>query len=86
MVVLEVVGGLLVFGLALATVFVALTGLLGVVGALRFVRCNRCGRLGIAKPTEQVTVCSYCRHGTLAHPLYALSRVHIGHNGPKHPH
>ena len=45
----EVLGGLLVFGLALATVFAALAGLLGVVGALRFARCDRCGRLGGTK-------------------------------------
>ena len=86
MVAFEVLGGLLVFGLALATVFAALAGLLGVVGALRFARCDRCGRLGVLKPGELVAACRYCRHGTLAHRLHALSHVHIGRPSLKSPH
>lgn|GEM_PF-2324747 len=75
--VIEVFVGLLLFGLALATVFAALAGLLGVLGGLYFVRCKRCGRLGVTKSTEPVAACTYCRHVSLAHPLYALSHVHV---------
>jgi ribosomal protein L37E len=79
MVAFEVLGGLLVAGLATATTFAALVGLLGVLGALRFVRCNRCGRLGVAKSAQPVASCAYCRHETMAYPLHALAHVHVGH-------
>jgi hypothetical protein len=86
MVVIEVLGVLLVLGLALATTFAAVAGLLGVLGAVRFVRCQRCGRLGVAKPAGPVLSCPYCRHDSLAHPLQALSHLHVGHAGLKPRH
>jgi DNA-directed RNA polymerase subunit RPC12/RpoP len=79
MVEFEVLGGLLVVGLALATTFAAVAGLLGVVGAVRFARCERCGRLVIAKPGAPAAPCMYCRHHALVRPLYAPSHLHIGH-------
>ena len=77
--IIEVVGGVLVMGLAVATTFAALVGVLGIVGVVRFFRCDHCGRLGIAPASEPVPSCAYCRHSRLAHPVYTLRTRHRQH-------
>jgi hypothetical protein len=78
MIVLEVIAGVLVTALAIATVFAAVTGLLGAVGAVRFVRCSSCRRLGVTSRDEAMPTCVNCRHERLLHPVYQWHHVHAG--------
>lgn len=78
MVFLLIVGGVLVFSLAVASTVAAYMGLLGAIGAGRFARCERCGHLGFTTPNEPVRSCPSCRHGVLMHPLHAARQaVHV---------
>ncbi len=76
MVVGEVVAGVLLFALAVATTVGLYIGLLGVLGAIRLDRCDRCGHLGVVSRAEHATTCPYCRHERLLHPIYTLHHAH----------
>lgn len=84
MVVVEVVLGILVVVLAVATLYMAINGGLGVVGVVRYVRCPACGHLVLASGTEVPEHCSHCQHLALYHPWHTLHDLAIGHRRPLH--
>ncbi len=74
---LEIVVGVLIVALGLATMVMAIVGLGGMIGAVRIVRCANCRHLVISSGTTVVSSCSSCRHPVLHHPIHALHDVHI---------
>jgi len=81
MVVVEVLAGVLVAGLLVATTVMAYVGMLGILGGVRFVRCDHCRHLGLTSPLDPLRSCTYCRHGLLLHPLTSLNHAHAAISG-----
>lgn len=80
--VLYIVIGVLVGGLALASFAALVVGVLALIGGVRLERCSHCRHL-FAAPTAasdgggaQSTVCPFCRHGRLFHPIATLHHAH----------
>jgi hypothetical protein len=76
MVVVEVLAGVLVAALLVATTVMAYAGMLGILGFVRFVRCDHCAHLGLTSTLNPLRSCAYCRHGRLLHPLASLHHAH----------
>jgi hypothetical protein len=79
---IEILIGVLVAVLALATVAAAYLGLAGITGVIRFGRCEHCGRLGVTSAEEHLQSCMNCRHERILHPILVLHRSwHAHHMG-----
>ncbi len=79
---LELITGVLILILAVATTALALAGLAGMLGLVRFPRCAECGRLGIVTSADPDPGCVHCGHERLLHPLAVWHHAH----GTDHPH
>jgi hypothetical protein len=69
--VVEVVTGVLVSLLAIASVVAGAVGILCLMGAARLTRCQACGHLGLAAAHGPLRSCLQCRHERLFHPVLA---------------
>jgi hypothetical protein len=77
MIALEVIGGVILFTLAVATTWMAIVGLLGAVGAVRLRRCRSCGHLLASAPLRTSGVCLYCRHPWLVRHVMPVHLRHL---------
>lgn len=84
MVVVDVILGILVLGLAVATVYMAIFGGMGALGIVRYRRCPDCGHLTLTSAVGRPDPCGHCRHLTLYHPLHTLHEAAV-HRHLLHP-
>lgn len=70
--VVEIVLGVLIAVLGVATIVAAYVGILGMMGAAPLHRCDQCGHLCLTARIRSAGDCGYCRHDRLLHPMWAL--------------
>jgi hypothetical protein len=71
---IEILIGILVGLLAVATTIAAVVGLAGLVGVVRLGRCQHCNRLGVTSGPEPLMSCLNCRHERVLHPIAVRHR------------
>lgn len=66
---IEILIGVLVGVLAVATTFAALVGVAGLVGLVQLSRCQHCDRLTVTSGAQPSASCVNCRHERVLHPI-----------------
>jgi hypothetical protein len=66
---IEILIGVLVAVLAVATTFAAIVGIAGLCGLVRLIRCEHCDRLTVTSGAQPLASCVNCRHERVLHPI-----------------
>ncbi len=78
----EVLTGVLVIILAVATTAMLALGVAGAAGVVHYLRCEQCHRLSMVSGDSPTPTCVHCQHERLLHPMAVRHRAHAAH----HPH
>lgn len=77
MIVVEVLGSVVVLGMAIAVSWMAMVGLMGASGVACLKRCRSCGHLHSAWMSAKPSRCAYCRHAWLARHVMPVRLRHF---------
>ncbi len=78
---MEIVAGILVGLLALASVAAMVIGVLGSFAGLHLMRCAQCGHMAFTTTDRHPQECGYCRHPHLTHLGLDLLRTRPARSG-----
>lgn len=76
-IVVEVLGFVVVLGIAVAVTWMAIVGLMGASGVACLKRCRSCRHLHLAWTSANSSKCAYCRHAWLARHVMPMRLRHF---------